>query len=346
MKKLGDLLKEAREKKGLTLHEIGMSLKINPKILKAIEDGESSNLPAKTFRRGFVRSYAQYLRLDVEQILQIFEQENADPVPVAPASESTKETPAAASSSTERPKSAAVNAGGGLPSVFSSTKFYTGLGVAILFLLIIFVAQMIQKYERESRAIPKETVDAILQETTTTLLPPLDSSTTTLAGSTQASAEVTTSSTLPGGTPVPSTTIANLSTTTSSVQSTQVSASTTTIIRTTTTAAPPTTLATTTTLARATTTTTLAPATTTTTVPKALQTEVIVEALNNVTIKSTMPGGSQRTIELTADQIHTFKSRSTVVLEISDGGAVNLIVNGKDRGVPGAIGTPLKITLP
>ena len=64
MKKTGELLKKVREDKGLSLHEIGLSLKINAKILKQIEDGEKDNLPAKTFLRGFVQSYANYLKLD------------------------------------------------------------------------------------------------------------------------------------------------------------------------------------------------------------------------------------------------------------------------------------------
>src|SRR6185312_15354404 len=55
MRKIGEILKSEREKKDLSLHEIGMSLKINPKILKAIEESDEKNLPAKTFLRGFIR---------------------------------------------------------------------------------------------------------------------------------------------------------------------------------------------------------------------------------------------------------------------------------------------------
>ena len=32
--------------------------------------------------------------------------------------------------------------------------------------------------------------------------------------------------------------------------------------------------------------------------------------------------------------------------EFTDGGAVNVIVNGRDRGVPGTIGKPIKLTYP
>ena len=47
---------------------------------------------------------------------------------------------------------------------------------------------------------------------------------------------------------------------------------------------------------------------------------------------------------LKAEQIHTFKSRSGVRLKISNGGAVNIIMNGRDLGVPGAAGQPIQVT--
>ncbi len=54
MKKTGEILEKAREEKGLSLHEIGLSLKISSKVLKAIEEGDEAHLPAKTFLRGFL----------------------------------------------------------------------------------------------------------------------------------------------------------------------------------------------------------------------------------------------------------------------------------------------------
>ena len=75
MKKTGELLKKARESKGLSLHEIGLSLKINSKVLKAIEDDDQKNLPAKTFLRGFVQSYAHYLKLNMDEVMALFAEE-------------------------------------------------------------------------------------------------------------------------------------------------------------------------------------------------------------------------------------------------------------------------------
>jgi cytoskeleton protein RodZ len=49
---------------------------------------------------------------------------------------------------------------------------------------------------------------------------------------------------------------------------------------------------------------------------------------------------------MTADQVHTFKGKGKINLEVSDGGAISVIVNGRDRGVPGMIGQPIKLSYP
>ena len=75
--------------------------------------------------------------------------------------------------------------------------------------------------------------------------------------------------------------------------------------------------------------------------------EVIVEALNKVEIKYSFGSDSKvSTLTLNADEIHTFKSKAKLQLEFSDGGAVSLIINGRDRGVPGKMGQSLKLNFP
>src|SRR5581483_5797725 len=83
MKRTGSLLKEKREAAKLSLSEVALATKINPKILTAIEEGDETRLPAKTFLRGFVRSYAQYLRMDVDEVLRIYQEEVGASAPVA-----------------------------------------------------------------------------------------------------------------------------------------------------------------------------------------------------------------------------------------------------------------------
>ena len=82
MKNTGALLKTKRESSNLSLSEVALATKINPKILTAIENGDEANLPAKTFLKGFVRSYALFLKMDVESVMRTFTDEMGGPVPV------------------------------------------------------------------------------------------------------------------------------------------------------------------------------------------------------------------------------------------------------------------------
>ena len=79
MKEVGQLLKSRRIAKGLSLQEVSAILKISLPILKAIEEGDVSKLPAKAFLRGFIHSYANYLKLDLEEVMGIFAQETEAP---------------------------------------------------------------------------------------------------------------------------------------------------------------------------------------------------------------------------------------------------------------------------
>ncbi|MBI3535214.1 MAG: helix-turn-helix domain-containing protein [Deltaproteobacteria bacterium] len=66
---LGEFLREAREKRGITLEQIAAATKINVKLLYYIENDQYSELPAKPFVRGFVIAYARFIGLDPKEIL-------------------------------------------------------------------------------------------------------------------------------------------------------------------------------------------------------------------------------------------------------------------------------------
>jgi cytoskeleton protein RodZ len=325
MKKIGALLKAEREKKKLSLHEVGMALKINPKILKAIEEAESKNLPAKTFLRGFVRSYAQYLRMDVDNILTIFQNEVGSTRPEEPKSQQSPDsspsnsTPSENLESDEKLKSSTTSAKSEkvpLPNSgmnISGQKIYTVIGSLILILMIVFVAKMVDKYQKESQrvkiesAIPITLDDKDPQDTPLSIPTSLTSSESSAELMTPISSESNSDKNAPTTTPTPT----------------------------------PGPVATHTPLPT--------PAATSSPTPTpALQktTEVIVEALNKVEIRYSFGDEKWESITLVADQLHTFKSKSGVFLEITDGAAVNLIVNGRDRGVPGSMGKPIKLSYP
>jgi hypothetical protein len=73
---------------------------------------------------------------------------------------------------------------------------------------------------------------------------------------------------------------------------------------------------------------------------------VIIEALSTVGIKFKLGNNKFETIELSVGEMHTFKSKTSINLEINDGGAVNVIANGRDRGVPGKAGKLLRLAYP
>ena len=64
MFEIGNSLHEARLRQGLDFPEIEQGTKIRGKYLRALEDEQFDVLPAQTYVKGFLRSYAEYLGLD------------------------------------------------------------------------------------------------------------------------------------------------------------------------------------------------------------------------------------------------------------------------------------------
>jgi transcriptional regulator with XRE-family HTH domain len=83
---LGNILREAREAKGLTLREVHEEIRISTRFLEALEGGRYADLPSPTHVRGFLRNYARFLGLDSTPLLQRYEQTKKAPPPPAPPS--------------------------------------------------------------------------------------------------------------------------------------------------------------------------------------------------------------------------------------------------------------------
>jgi cytoskeleton protein RodZ len=65
----GDMLRTAREAAGMSVDTVAQQLKLAPRQVRAIEDGEFTQLPGRTFVRGFIRNYARLVRVDSEAVL-------------------------------------------------------------------------------------------------------------------------------------------------------------------------------------------------------------------------------------------------------------------------------------
>lgn len=80
---VGDILRREREKQGLTIADIEKGTSIRGRYIEHIERGNIADLPGLVYAKGFVRNYANFLRMDAETLVQQFAQENGTaPVPV------------------------------------------------------------------------------------------------------------------------------------------------------------------------------------------------------------------------------------------------------------------------
>jgi len=75
---IGELLRITREQKKKTLPDVAKKLCIQQAYLRSIEENDATNLPDQVFVLGYVRTYANYLKLDALDILKRFkiEQKN------------------------------------------------------------------------------------------------------------------------------------------------------------------------------------------------------------------------------------------------------------------------------
>jgi cytoskeleton protein RodZ len=76
--RVGADLRAARERLGWTLPAIAAYLRIRLPFLEAIEDGRLGDLPGNAYAVGFLRTYAQALGLDPDEIARRFKAEAAD----------------------------------------------------------------------------------------------------------------------------------------------------------------------------------------------------------------------------------------------------------------------------
>ncbi len=70
--KAGDILRKERVTKRITIETIAKDLKLSVKYIKAIESNNFKELPADPYVRVYIRSIANYLMLDPDEILKKF----------------------------------------------------------------------------------------------------------------------------------------------------------------------------------------------------------------------------------------------------------------------------------
>jgi len=170
MKITGELLKSERIKLKLSQQDIAFALKLSPRTINAIEEGDTESLPAKTFVRGFVKSYAEMLKLDQAMVLSQFQEEmgTTRPVPkviATSAPDNTKNKTYGFEENANKQEMASVT-----PNLKMNLNKNTLKIVALITFAVIVIGginQVINKYQKEVSALPetpKLSVETITQE--------------------------------------------------------------------------------------------------------------------------------------------------------------------------------------
>ncbi len=73
---LGDKLREARERKNLTIKDIEMGTSIRSLYIEALENGKYGQLPGEVYVKGFIRNYANFVGLDATAMVKEYLEEN------------------------------------------------------------------------------------------------------------------------------------------------------------------------------------------------------------------------------------------------------------------------------
>lgn len=77
-KSSSDILTQARKSKQLSVEEVASELNLSTSVVRALESDNWEALPEATYVRGYVRSYANFLGLDVEEVLMNFRYKNSE----------------------------------------------------------------------------------------------------------------------------------------------------------------------------------------------------------------------------------------------------------------------------
>ena len=77
----GKILCSRREKLDLTLQEIAKRLHLDVKIIESIENDSHEGMPAATYVRGYLRSYAKIVGADADNIIQLYNSDSPQPPP-------------------------------------------------------------------------------------------------------------------------------------------------------------------------------------------------------------------------------------------------------------------------
>ena len=82
MESYGELLRKAREEKNLNVDKIAREISIESRYLTGLEDEDNGVFPGEAYMLGFLRNYSNYLELDTDYILKLYNNKKIQESPV------------------------------------------------------------------------------------------------------------------------------------------------------------------------------------------------------------------------------------------------------------------------
>ncbi len=156
------VLKEAREKKGISLQAVHEGTKIPLDILKAMEEGYKVRTLSPFYYKGFLKMYAQYMGIDVSQIQDEKEVSVTVPTPTPKAvvkEEIPKSKPTSRVPLSELRKSSELNRAQGRGLKLALAGLALVLILFIAFKLVVFIVQKIPYKKSSTVTIQKSLKD-------------------------------------------------------------------------------------------------------------------------------------------------------------------------------------------
>jgi cytoskeletal protein RodZ len=80
MTTVGEILAAERRRQGKTISDVVEGTKIRSRLLDALEQGDHDVLPSPAYVKGYIQSYARYLEIPAEPLLEQYKRDSADAV--------------------------------------------------------------------------------------------------------------------------------------------------------------------------------------------------------------------------------------------------------------------------
>ena len=77
----GKILHEERKKIGLSIDEVATKLNLEPKLIELLEKDEYEKFKFATYLKGYLRSYARFLNIDGDKVVNLYKEKNPEKKP-------------------------------------------------------------------------------------------------------------------------------------------------------------------------------------------------------------------------------------------------------------------------